>query len=95
MRRQRGEKPHADGGRGWSDAPQARGVWSPRGWERPRDLPRVSEGAELWLWPQLWDQARLQPPPPVALCVASEDTRTRKPLLTFRVPGFMFTEGGL
>lgn len=64
MRRQRGEKPHADGGRGWSDAPQARRVWSPRGWERPRDLPRVSEGAELWLWPQLWDQARLQPPPP-------------------------------
>lgn len=64
MRRQRGEKPHADGGRGWSDAPQAQRVWSPRGWERPRDLPRVSEGAELWLWPQLWDQARLQPPPP-------------------------------
>lgn len=76
--------------------PKPGGSGAPEAGRGRRDLPRVSEATELWLWPQLWDQARLQPPcPRMALCVASEDTGTRKPLLTFRVPGFMVTEGGL
>lgn len=82
MRRQRGEKPHADGGRGWRDAPHAQGgLEPPRPGEAGGTFPEFLRALSCDFGLSCGTRHVCRPPcPRVALCcVASEDMHPLSP----------------